>query len=213
MKNIFTILKQFRQHWWWTLPAILIAIVCKDVALNIYNYATGTVAKKITDNYGETFSKSIAEGTTTTTKWLAKSYNFSGIELAGYISVALLAIAIGAVLHRKIKQSRTSPTERYTADIMCNVRFKWDWYWGDIFGLKAYCPEKKCLEEIQLSVDTTTFPQKMYLYCPKCQRKYYEEELPRDAVTNPELLWNALNKWAKKEIGRRIRTGEYKNSR
>ncbi len=153
---------------------------------------------------GSLVSKTVREIVGDVVGWLWQllvcSYSVPGWVLA------IGLFAVGLVLFWVIGAVRTQPTaqppwQSFTGDEIFGVPWRWSWAQGGrIRDLCAYCPT--CDDELR---DESTYPHDtVYMICEHCSRQRGRTKV----VTSIEVGHNHLVDLVRKEIRRRLRTGE-----
>lgn len=83
---------------------------------------------------------------------------------------------------------------KYTKDTIYDIPYRWEWNQGKIYNLDSFCPE--CDGILSSNYDSFYITSKIEVSCENCDFQLIQE---KDYSTST----------IKREIERRIRTGEY----
>jgi len=119
-------------------------------------------------------------------------------SVPGYVwFFIIIFVIIGIVgLYSEFKpKKKEEDFLKYTKDTIYGIPYRWKWNQSEIYNLDSFCP--KCDGILVSNYDVFYIQSKSKINCENCdfqliQEKYYSSDL------------------IKREISRRIRTGEYK---
>ena len=131
---------------------------------------------------------------------------FVSYSLPGWLLLIISLLALFAIMciFLIIKENKSPEFKAYTEDLLFNVKWRWNWSQNKIDNLWCYCP----------SCDATL------VYDDRTCRSFYSDIKKTDFICencNSKVVSsvnggdkNYVIGAAKREIDRRIRTGEYK---
>ena len=135
-------------------------------------------------------------------KALFVSYNLPGWVL---LIISLLALFAIAVIFLIVKENRSPEFKAYTEDFLFDTKWRWYWSGNNIANLWCYCPScDATLVYDDSSCHNRYIDSKTDFICENCGSKVVA------SITggNKDYSIGAV----KREIDRRIRTGDYKNT-